>query len=96
MKFLRGSLASGILVKEKRDYEYLRRYFENNWLQIQTCHTMNLNNEDETFQLTQSPQMLDVLGVLMISGCGVVVVIVLLGVAYEWMRKKTAGKGQIS
>ena len=49
-QYLGEKLTLGMLVKNVDNYEYFRKYFEDNWLQIQDCNAFNLNFKAKKFE----------------------------------------------
>lgn len=81
---------TGILVKHEQHYEFFKRYFESNWLQIQTCYKYSLNYKDVRFQEEPGEQGLE--GLLapfttwILAGLGFIGV---FGIVYEvWRRRE--------
>ena len=79
---------TGMLVKNVDDYQYFKRYFENNWIQIQTCFSSILSYKHTTFD-TDSYSSVDglfypflywSLGILAVLGC--------FGLIYEIRRHR--------
>ena len=82
-KKLKNKMVTGMLVRRREDYEYFRKYFKDNWLQIQGCYMVNLNYKHLKFRTKPADIMIG-LFVPFLSGCLAVVGFVLLfGVVYE-------------
>ena len=77
-----------MLVKEKEDYEFFKRYFDNNWLQIQACNSFDLNSKDETIEYNEPSHFEGLFYPFFYGTLMVMSVILLFGVVYELLRRK--------
>ena len=76
-QYLAEKLTLGMLVKNVDNYEYFRKYFEDNWLQIQDCNAFNLNFKAKKFERKSSSSfeglfydfLYGILVILAIIGC---------------------------
>ena len=86
----KDKVVTGMLVKRDADYEFFRRYFDNNWMQIQACNSFASNSNDEIFGVYGDNSHFEGLfhpffhGTLVTLG-----LIVCFGFVYESCRRKS-------
>lgn len=92
--FKDDEIVTGMLVKYNEHYEYFRRYFESNWLQIQACYSYSSNYKDKKFDAELLVGLDGLFApflnwILVIMGA-----ILLFGLSYEvvryWLKKNKA------
>ena len=87
-KFFRNEiLVTGMLVKHDDDYNYFRKYFESNWLQIQGCYSINLNYKDKKFESHNYSPVAGMFYPFLIATVIIIGCILLFGLAYELIRR---------
>ena len=81
-------VVSGMLVKRRDDYEFFRRYFDNNWLHIEACNSFDLNYKDVRIESTE-PSHFEGLFYPFFYGTVIILGIILIfGFVYEFHRRK--------
>ena len=96
-KFFRGTqLVTGMLVRNDVDYEYFKKYFNDNWLQIQTCYSYHLIHEETRFKSVVHSTVEGLFYPFLYSTIGILGVLVSLGTLYEirWKRRKKMNNNQ--
>ena len=82
-------VVTGMLVKEKVDYEFFRRYFDNNWLQIQACNSFDLNSKDEMIEYNEPSHFEGLFYPFFYGTLIVMSVMAIVGAVYEGCRRKS-------
>lgn len=87
-KFFRGDkLVAGFLVKDDKDYEYFRRYFEYNWLHIQGCYSYSLNYKEKELDVHIEAPYTGLFYPFLYGALGVICTILLIGVLNESRKR---------
>ena len=87
--FVDERLVAGMLVRDKNDYRFLKRYFENNWLQIQGCYAAALNCKHQAIESKKQNSMKTLFVHFSIHLLYAIIAIGCFGLAYEVIRWRT-------
>ena len=81
-------VVTGMLVKEREDYEFFKRYFDNNWLQIQACNSFDLNSKDETIEYNEPSHFEGLFYPFFYGTLMILAMLLVFGVVYEVFRRR--------
>ena len=81
-------VVTGMLLKEKKDYEFFKRYFTNNWLQIQACNSFDLNSKDETIEYNEPSHFVGLFYLFFYGTIITMAGLLIFGVVYEVFRRR--------
>lgn len=81
--FKDNQLAVGMLVKNKSDFEYFKKYYQSNWFQIQSCYLYSMNYKDKKFDVAKFDSLEGLFYPFFYWTIGILGVIVACGSVYE-------------
>ena len=95
-KFLEDEkLSCGVLVKNSDDYNFFKRYYQSNCLQLETCNSLRLNHE-KTHEDDNTINYIDFMfNSFLYYSLGIVGLIACFGICYETRRHCIARKLKI-